>query len=123
MRDFTKQRLSRNLAYRAFKTLPTDEARLLMLYLTACEHQNAPVAFGFLKGTRSMISGSLLINIATASLLLLILVSLDRPRDLRGFVGGWFEANSAMNDRPALGVPRVIGASKATHSAKVPSKS
>lgn len=109
MRDFTKvsPKIWRN---RAFKALPTDEARLLMLYLTTCEHQNSAGCFRLPEGyalddlgwSADQYRGGL--SALTDSGLVMI-----DPETCEVFVCGWFETNSAMNKKHALGVERAIG--------------
>lgn len=108
MRDFTKvsPKIWRN---RAFKALPTDEARLLMLYLTTCEHQNITGCFRLPEGYALDDLGwqGEQYRHALAALTDSGLVISD-PETLEVFVCGWFDTNPPTNRKHALGIQRVI---------------
>lgn len=108
MRDFTKvsPKIWRS---KAFKALPTDEARLLMLYLMTSEHQNSAGCFRLPEGYALDDLGwpaekyrAGLSALTNAGLVI------SDPNTLEIFVSGWFETNSAMNKKHALGVERAI---------------
>ncbi|UXS31362.1 hypothetical protein FY152_04340 [Agrobacterium tumefaciens] len=110
MRDFTKvsPKIWRN---KAFKALPTDEARLLMLYLMTCEHQNITGCFRLPEGYAVDDLGwqgeqyrSALAALKNSGLVI------GDPETFEVFVCGWFDTNPPTNRKHALGIERVIAA-------------
>lgn len=110
MRDFTKvsPKIWRN---RSFKTLGTDEARLLMLYLMTSEHQNIAGCFRLPQGYAIDDLGwsAEKYRESLEALIEAGLVLAD-AETLEVFVCGWFEQNAATNKKHALGIERVIDA-------------
>lgn len=110
MRDFTKvsPKIWRN---KAFKALPTDEARLLMLYLTTSEHQNIAGCFRLPEGYALDDLGWSADRYRSAlSALIDARLILTDMETLEVFVCGWFDKNAPTNKKHSLGIERVVDA-------------
>lgn len=108
MRDFTKvsPKIWRN---KSFKALPTDDARLLLIYFMTSEHQNSAGCFRLTDGYALDDLGWVVEKYqeVRASLIASGMVMFDAATS-EIFIVNWFEMNAAMNDRHALRITRAI---------------
>ncbi|MDO9416205.1 hypothetical protein [Pararhizobium sp.] len=108
MRDFSKVS---PLLWRdkRFRSLPTSDAQIAMLYFLTCEHQNSAGCYRLPDGyaASDLDWNTERYEKARAAIVAAGLILFD-PDTSELFVAGWFEFNPAMNQKHSQGVERRI---------------
>lgn len=94
---------------RKFRALPSNDARLLFVYLITCEHQNSSGCFrlpdGYAVhdlGWEASIYSEKLAEVEASGLVI------TDAETSEVFICEWFETNPAMSKKHAIGIERII---------------